>query len=357
MALLATMLALDITTATTNSARLRAVADVVAFVVTVGASNLGFLHHLLLQGTELHAVTNLLAVGAVGFQAVHGEASIVQTLKVLLGALGPAFGKDGATRLESLLEGDLILLVSDTLEVDVGVDLRRDSLLLGNEVVLDVGLAEALLKLDKSELRGELAVDPEGLDEVVDIARVIGGKQGFPSVVGIVDVRKADRIDVVLVNASGSSVASAGAPLANGLSTLRGAMTFITTSAAGASERALEARVSAVGLVVSDFAAVEALAGVLAGLRAVTRVVTRLTTAVCVLVMRWKCNTAMTHLRQVSSAGPSACLEMDSGSMPEKWASMPAAAVFSTHSAVLTPAAGSSQPGATGGVSDASKTR
>lgn len=285
MALLATVLALDITTATTNSTRLRAVANVVAFVVAVGASNLGFIHHLLLLGAELHAVTNLFAVGAVGLQAVHGEASIVQTLEVLLGALGPAFGKDGATRLESLLEGDLILLVSIALEVDVGVDLGRDSLLLGNEVVLEVGFAEALLKLDEGELRGELAVDPEGLNKVVDIASVIGGKESVPSVVGIADVRKANRVDVVLVNASGSSVAGAGTFLANGLGTLRGAMAFITTSAAGASERALDTGIGAVGLVVSRFAAIEALAGVLAGLRAFARVMTRLATAVGMLAV------------------------------------------------------------------------
>ena len=317
MALLATVLALDIAAAATNSARLRAVADVVAFVVAVGASNLGLLHHLLLLGAELHAVTNLLAVGAVRLQAVHGEASIVQTLKVLLRALGPAFGEDGATRLESLLEGDLVLFVSVALEVNVGVDLGRDSLLLGNEVVLEVGLAEALLKLDEGKLRGELAVDPESLNEVVDIATVIGDQEIVPSVVGVVDVREANRVDVVLVNASGSSVTSAEALLANSLSTLRGAMTFIATSTAGASEGALEAGVSAVGLVVSNLAAVEALAGVLTGLRAIARVVTSLATAVSVLVMRKEVRCFMTHLRQVSSPGLSACLEMNSASMPE----------------------------------------
>ena len=48
MALLATVLALDIAAATTNSARLGAVANVMAFVAAVGAGNLGFLDHLLL---------------------------------------------------------------------------------------------------------------------------------------------------------------------------------------------------------------------------------------------------------------------------------------------------------------------
>jgi len=284
--LLATVLAFDIAAAATGSARLRAVADVVALVVAVGAGNLGLLDDLLFFGAGLHGVTDLLAVRAVWLQAVHGEASIVQTLKVLLRALGPAFGKDGATRLKTLLEGDLILLVSVALEVDVGVDLRRDSLLLGNEVVLEAGLAEALLKLKDGELRGELGVDPEGLDEVVGIASVIGGKEVVPSVVGVVNLRKANGVDVVLLSTSGGTVASTGALLADSVSTLRRAVTFSTASATGASESALGTGVSTVGLVVSSFTAVEALAGVLAGLRTLAREMTRLATAVGMLVMR-----------------------------------------------------------------------
>jgi hypothetical protein len=262
VALLATVLAL--TTATTDSARFGAITNVVAFVVAVRAGNLGLLDHLLLFGAVLHGVTNLLAVGAVGLQAVHGEASILQTLEVLLVALGPAIGENGAARLESLLEGDLVLLVGIALEVDVGVDLGRNGLLLGNEVVLEVGLTEALLKLNEGELRGELAVQPEGLNEVV----------------------KAVRVDVVLLSASSSGVTSAGALLANGLRTLGGAVTFSTASAAGASESTLGPGVGAVGLVVTSLTAVEALAGHLAGLGALTREVSRLSTAASVLVIR-----------------------------------------------------------------------
>jgi hypothetical protein len=286
MALLATVLALDITAATTNSARLGAVANVMAFVAAVGASNLGFLDHLLLFGAELHAVANLLAVGAVGLQAVHGEASILQTLKVLLSTLGPAFSENGTARLESLLERDLVLLVGIALEIDVGVNLGRNGLLLGDEVVLEVSLAEALLKLDEGELRSELAVGPEGLNEVVDVAIVIGGVEVLPSLIGIGGVRNTFRVDVVLLGTSSSGMTSAGASLANGVNTLGGAVTFSTASAAGASESTLGTRVGAIGLVVSSLTTVEALAGVLTGLRALAREVTRLATAVSVLVMR-----------------------------------------------------------------------
>jgi hypothetical protein len=284
VALLATVLAL--TTATTDSARFGAITNVVAFVVAVRAGNLGLLDHLLLFGAVLHGVTNLLAVGAVGLQAVHGEASILQTLEVLLVALGPAIGENGAARLESLLEGDLVLLVGIALEVDVGVDLGRNGLLLGNEVVLEVGLTEALLKLNEGELRGELTVQPEGLNEVVVVATGISGHQVFPGLIGVDGVVKAVRVDVVLLSASSSGVTSAGALLANGLRTLGGAVTFSTASAAGASESTLGPGVGAVGLVVTSLTAVEALAGHLAGLGALTREVSRLSTAVSVLVMR-----------------------------------------------------------------------
>jgi hypothetical protein len=233
-------------------------------------------------------VANLLAVGAVGLQAVHGEASILQTLKVLLSTLGPAFSEDGTARLESLLERDLVLLVSVALEVDVGVDLGRNGLLLGDEVVLEVGLAEALLKLDKGELRSELAVGPEGLNEVVNVASVIGGVEVLPSLVGIGVVRKTFRVDVVLLGTSSSGMTSTGALLANSVNTLGRAVAVSTASAAGASERTLGTRVGAVGLVVSSLTTVEALAGVLTGLRALAREVTRLATAATVLVTRRK---------------------------------------------------------------------
>ena len=231
-------------------------------------------------------MANLLAVGAVGLQAVHGEASILQTLKVLLSTLGPAFSEDGTARLESLLERDLVLLVGVALEVDVGVDLGRNGMLLGDEVVLEVGLAEALLKLDKGELRSELAVGPEGLDEVVDVASVIGGVEVLPSLVGIRVVRKTFRVDVVLLGTNSSGMTSAGALLANSVNTLGRAVAVSTAGAAGASERTLGTRVGAVGLVVSSLTTVEALAGVLTGPRALAREVTRLATAASVLVMR-----------------------------------------------------------------------
>jgi hypothetical protein len=280
VALLTTVLALDITTATTDSARLRAIANVMAVVVAVRATDLGLLDDLLLFRAELHRVTNLLAVGAVWLQTIHRETGILKTFEVLLSALGPAFGEDGTTRLKGLLEADLVLLIGVTLEVDVGVDLGGNSLLLGDEVVLKISLTEALLKLDESELRSELTVDPESFNEVFDITSGVSSDQVHPGLVGVGGVGKVGRVDVVLLGASGSGVASARALLADSLSTLRRAMTLGTTGAAGASEGALDLFVGAVGLVVTSLATVEALARHLTRFRALAREVTRLTTAV-----------------------------------------------------------------------------
>ena len=120
------------------------------------------------------------------------------------------------------------------MKINVGVDLGRDSLLLGDEVVLEVGLTEALLKLDESELRCKLAVSPESLDEVIDVASGIGVHEVIPGLISVDALGKVFGVDVELSAALGSSVTGGAALLANGLGTGRRAMAFLTTGAAGA---------------------------------------------------------------------------------------------------------------------------
>lgn len=282
------VLTLNVTTATTSSSGLGTVTNVVTVSVAVRAGNLGLLHDLLLFGASLCGVTSLLAVGAVGLEVVAWEPSILKALEVLFKVLGPTFSQNGTTGLGGLLEGNLILLVRVTLEVDVGVDRRGDSLLLGNEVPLEASLTEALFELNKGKLRGDLAVDPEGLVEVVDISMHISENQVVPSLVSVVGKGKTIRVDVVLLSASSSGVASAGTLLANGLSTLCRMVTFGTTSAAGASKGTFDLGVRTVGLVVTNFAAVETLTSHLTWLVAITREVTRLAAAARLLAETWK---------------------------------------------------------------------
>lgn len=218
--LLAAVLALDITATTTDGARLSTVADVVAVGVAVGASHLGLLNDLLLLGTSLHGVARFLAVGTVGLEVVHRKSGIVQALKVLFEGFGPTFSQDGTARLGGLLEGNLILLVRVALKINVGVNRGRNALLLCDEVPLEVSLAEALFELNKGKLRGDLAVDPEGLVEIVDVSNRISENQVVPSLVGVVGKGKTIRVDVVLLSTSSSGVASAGTLLADGFGAL-----------------------------------------------------------------------------------------------------------------------------------------
>lgn len=272
-------LALDIPTTTADGAWLLAVTNVVSFSVAVGTSDFRLLNHLLFLGAALHGVSNLLAVRAVRLEVIPWETSILKALEVLGGCLGPAFSQDGTARLRGLLERDLVLLIGVALQVDIGVNSRRNCLFLGNKVELEIGLAETLFKLNESKLRGKLTVHPEGLDEVIDIASSISSQEILPSLISVVGGRKALRIDIELLSASSGGVTSAGTLLAGGLSTFSGTMAFKAASAAGASEGTLDLGVRTVGLVVSDLAAVEAFTRHLAWLCAVTREVARLAAA------------------------------------------------------------------------------
>jgi uncharacterized protein YebE (UPF0316 family) len=281
--------------ATTGSTRLGAVTDVVTILVAVGASHLELLDLLNFLRAVLLGVTNLIAVAADGDHLVHGEAGILKTLRVLLRSLGPAFSKEGAARLQTLLDGDLVSLACVTLQVDVGVDSGSDELLLGDEVVAEVGLTEALLKLRESELRGNLAVDPESLDKVVDITRVIGVDEVVPSSVTAGDIRQTGRVDGVLFSAVGSIVADLVALAADGLRAGSRAVALLTagtaldsgalgttvallaTVAAFSGEGTVDGLVGTIGLVVTSLATVEALSRVLARLSALGLVVTGLT--------------------------------------------------------------------------------
>lgn len=304
MAYLAAVLAFDISSTATDDARLGAITNVVALGVAVRASDLGLLDHLGLLRAVLANVAFVAAVAADGDHTVHGETGILETFEVLLRGLGPALGHDSTTRLGGLLDRDNVLLAGDTLEINVGVNHRRDHLFLGDEVVLEVGLTEALLQLNQSELGGQLAVEPESFQEVVDVALGISVEKVLPSLVGILDLGKVNRVDVVLVGAVGRIVTGVLALLAHGLGAGRSAVTLETadtafdlgavgaavallaTVAAGTGEGALDGLVGAVSLVVADLTAVEAFSGHLTRFRAVLGPVTVLAAAVGVMSVR-----------------------------------------------------------------------
>lgn len=177
------------------------------------------------------------------------------------------------------MERDLVLLVGVALQVDIGVNSRRNCLFLGNKVELEIGLTETLFKLYESKLRGKLTVHPEGLGEVIDITGSISSHEVLPGLIGVLGGSKALGIDIEFLSASSGGVTSAGTLLAGGLSAFRGTMAFKTTSTAGASEGTLDLGIRTVGLVVSDLAAVEAFTRHLAWLCAVTREVAGLAAA------------------------------------------------------------------------------
>lgn len=173
----------------------------------------------------------------------------------------------------------MILLAVIALQVNVGVNQGGDGLLLSDEEELELSLAETLFQLNESKLRGELAVDPEGLDEVLNITIGVGSHEVFPSLISVVGGRKAIRVDLVLLGTGGSVVTSARAALADSFGALRGAVTFETAGTAGASKGTLNLGVGTLGLVVSDFTTVEALASHLTRFSAVAREVSGLAAA------------------------------------------------------------------------------
>ena len=112
---------------------------VVTNFLAVGTLDFRLFDFTLLLGAVLAGMTNLckcasacvetawlmgkstLAVAALGDATVLDDSSLFKALHVLYVGLGPGVGILGTTRSESVLEGDDILLINLTLQVDDGV--------------------------------------------------------------------------------------------------------------------------------------------------------------------------------------------------------------------------------------------
>lgn len=107
-------------------------------------------------------VAVFVAVGALRDEGVDGKSSLCEALNVLLWAAWPAFGELGPLWLVGPLEGDHVLLVNLSLEVDDGVRFRGH-LLLGDEVDVHLRGAEDGLELLDGQIRVHASVAEDGL--------------------------------------------------------------------------------------------------------------------------------------------------------------------------------------------------
>jgi hypothetical protein len=151
------------TAASTLLRRLLAVTSTVTDLVAVDALLndlvLGLALLLLAVGS---GVAHLVAVLADDDEAVHGEASLTESVDVLLRSLRPALGEDGTPRLGGPLDTDSVLLVGLALEVDES-PVDGDLLLLGDEVCVELLAAESLLEILKGSVADGLGIGEECL--------------------------------------------------------------------------------------------------------------------------------------------------------------------------------------------------
>ena len=139
-----------------------AIASAVSLLVAVRAGD-GDLSRLVLVLFAVGAdVAVFVAIAALWNKGVDGEPSFCEALNVLLWAAWPAFGELGPLWLVGPLEGDHVLLVNLSLEVDDGVRLR-DHLLLGDEVDVHLRGAEDGLELLNGQLGIDASVAEDGL--------------------------------------------------------------------------------------------------------------------------------------------------------------------------------------------------
>lgn len=133
------------------------------------------------------------------------------------------------------------------------MNVRRLLGFLGNQVGVQLQLAEALLQICQRDTRGSLGVRPEGLLEVLDLSSGIGGHQSFPGLVGV-KIRSVVRVDVVSAFALRGAVSLLLASETGGRRgswTVRGAMAGLAADSAVSGERALDCWIGALGLVVT----------------------------------------------------------------------------------------------------------
>ena len=143
--------------------RLLAVASAMTNLVTVDALLDDLLRLTLLLLAVGPSVADLVAVLAHDDEAIHREASVTETVDVLLRTLGPAFGELGTPRLGGPLDRDGVLLIGLALQVDES-PVDGNLLLLSDQVSVEVLAAEGLLEILKGGVANRLGIGEERLE-------------------------------------------------------------------------------------------------------------------------------------------------------------------------------------------------
>ena len=172
LALLSTMTLFTAVAATTTATLLRrllAVASTVANFVAVDT----LFDDLVLSLTLLllafgPGMANLVAVAADDDKAIHREASLAETVDVLLRRLRPAIGEDRTPWLSGPLNGDGVLLVRLALQVNES-PVDGDLLLLGDQMGVEVLAAKDLLEILKGGSANRLGIGKESLNMYVSL--------------------------------------------------------------------------------------------------------------------------------------------------------------------------------------------
>lgn len=215
-------------------------------------------------------VAKFSTVGANGDTTIMDKATGRQTLEVLLGRFGPAFGHLDTTRLGRGLDGqnELALGVSD--KIDNG-HVDSNLLLLGDEEDWEVVVAESSLNsLDVELILKGTGVRFESRTEQVEILNLGSIDELVPSLLGT-QFGNASPVDDTTRLTLKSLVAWLVAQLASlrvGRAAAHG-VALLSTGVASTTERTLDLGVGAIGLVVTNLTAVEALSSHTTALRLV----------------------------------------------------------------------------------------
>jgi hypothetical protein len=225
-------------------------------------------------------VANLVAVLADDDEAIHGEASLTETVDVLLRSLGPALSEDGTPRLSGPLDADGVLLIGLALKVDES-PVDGNLLLLGDQVGVELLAAKCLLEVLEGSVANRLGIGEECLKVSIlvcgswhlwrnivtylpdgeGLLLLVGSLESLPSIfrrdVAYDTVQGEEAVGVAI-----SSDMTLGLTDKAGLRSLVGAIGLavarFATATALASELALNPLVRAIGSVVTGLVAVVA---------------------------------------------------------------------------------------------------
>lgn len=123
--------------------------------------------------------TYLIAIVALGDEAIEDESSLSKASRVVLLGAGPALRKLGAARLVRPLDAHDELLVGLAFEVDDGVG-DRYGLLFGDEEGVEVGITEGALEVVQGELRVRHGVSKNAFLDLLDVLVTIRLLQSSP---------------------------------------------------------------------------------------------------------------------------------------------------------------------------------